>query len=109
MSDHKKIAELNDLCRKSLGVTCKLVQTFGINAFPEKDQSEIRKKVELFSDFNEDNDPHEEHDFGAIDHNGEKIFWKIDYYAPDLEHGSEDPSDPGQTARVLTIMLANEY
>ncbi len=109
MSDHKKIAELNDLCRKSMGVTCRLVQTLGINAMPEKDQSEIREKVELFNDFSEDNDPYGEHDFGAFDHNGEKIFWKIDYYDPDLKYGSEDPSDPNQTARVLTIMLANEY
>ncbi len=109
MSDCKKIAELNDLCRKSMGVTCKLVQTFGINTLPEEDQSEIRKKVELFNDFNEDNDPHGEHDFGAIDHNREKIYWKIDYYDTDLKYGSEDPSDPAQTARVLTIMLSNEY
>ncbi len=109
MNDHKKIAELNDLCRKSFGVTCRLVQTFGINALPEEDQSQIREKVEKFNDFNEDNDPYGEHDFGAIDHNGQKIFWKIDYYDLDLKYGSEDPADPGQTARVLTIMLANEY
>lgn len=42
-------------------------------------------------------------------HNGEKIFWKIDYYAPDLVHRSEDPFDTKQTVRVLTIMLAAEY
>ncbi len=109
MNDHKKIAELNDLCRKSMGFKCRLVQTLGINALLEKDQSAIREKVELFNDFNEDNDPHGEHDFGAFVHNGEKIFWKIDYYDHDLKYGSENPSDPGQTARVLTIMLANEY
>lgn len=109
MSDHKKIAELNDLCRKSMGIACRLVQTFGISAMPDKDQSQIQKKVELFNDFNEENDPYGEHDFGAIDHNGEKIYWKIDYYDPDLKYGSEDPADPNQTARVLTIMLANEY
>ncbi len=109
MTDHKKIAELNDLCRKSMGVTCRLVQTHGINTMPEKDQSEIRQTVELFNDFTEENDPHGEHDFGAFDHNGEKIFWKIDYYDINFKYGSEDPSDPRQTSRVLTIMLASEY
>ncbi len=58
---------------------------------------------------NPHNDPYGEHDFGAIDHNGQKIYWKIDYYDPDLKYGSKDPSGPVQTARVLTIMLANEY
>jgi Protein of unknown function (DUF3768) len=38
-----------------------------------------------------------------------KIFWKIDYFAPDMESGSADPADPKQTVRVLTIMLASEY
>lgn len=109
MSDHKKIAELNDLCRKFMGVTCRLVHTFGINALPDLDKAEIHKKVELFDDFNEENDPYGEHDFGAIEHNGEKIFWKIDYYDPELRFGSENPADPSRTARVLTIMLANEY
>jgi hypothetical protein len=104
-----KIAELNDLCRTAMGVAGKLVQTAGIGALPFADQSAIREKVEKFDAFTPDNDPNGEHDFGAFEHNGERIFWKIDYYAPDMEHGSEDAADPQQTVRVLTIMLASEY
>ncbi len=65
--------------------------------------------MELFDSFTEDNDPHGKHDFGAFEHEGKRVFWKIDYYAPDMEHGSENPADPKQTVRVLTIMLASEY
>lgn len=110
-NDHqtRRIAALNDLSRRTLGVTCRLVQSDGINALPEAEQSAIREAVERFNDFNADNDPHGERDFGAFSHNGERILWKIDYYAPDLMHGNEDPADPRQTVRVLTIMFAEEY
>lgn len=105
----KKIAELNDLCRTAMGVAGRLVQTPGIAALPLNDQSAIREKVERFDAFTEDNDPYGERDFGAFEHNGDRIFWKIDYYDPTLSMGSEDPSDAKQTVRVLTIMLASEY
>jgi len=105
----KRIAQLNDLCRKAMGIAGRLVQTAGIRALPPEDQSAIREKVEKFEAFTEDNDPYGEHDFGSFDHNGQKIFFKIDYYDPTLTMGSEDPADPKQTVRVLTIMLADEY
>jgi hypothetical protein len=96
-----------------MGVVGRLVQTRGINALPDHIKSAIRQRVEMFDNFTPDNDPYGEHDFGAFtfDHEGEslRIFWKIDYYALDLLHGSEDPADPAQTTRVLTIMLAEEY
>ena len=49
------------------------------------------------------------HDFGAFEVEGHRLFFKIDYYAPDMQHGSEDPADPTKTVRVLTLMLAEEY
>ena len=108
-STTKKIAELNDLCRKAMGIAGQVCTTPGVAALPPEDQSAIRKKIETFNDFTDDNDPYGERDFGAFDHNGHKVFWKIDYYDATLTKGSEDPSDPEQTARVLTIMLASEY
>lgn len=109
MGDISKIRELNDLCRTAMGVAGKCFVTHGIDALSPEDQSAIREKVEKFNDFNPDNDPHREHDFGAFEHNGQKIFWKINYYDKAMEFGSEDPADPSKTTRVLTIMLASEY
>jgi hypothetical protein len=65
--------------------------------------------VEDFDDFTADNDPYGEHDFGSFNYAAETIFWKFDYYDVDLQMHSPDPSDPAVTARVLTIMLADEY
>ena len=104
-----RIAELNDLARSAMGIAGTAIQTQGIQALPEADQSAIREKVERFNDFSPDNDPFGEHDFGSFDHNGDKIFWKIDYYDKTLTYGSEDAADPSKTTRVLTIMLAEEY
>ena len=107
--DTKRIAALNDLCRTAMGVAGRVFQTPGICAMSPEDRSAIREKVELFSEFTPDNDPHGERDFGSFVHADGKIFWKIDYYDRTLTAGSEDPSDPAQTVRVLTIMLASEY
>jgi hypothetical protein len=38
------------------------------------------EQVAAFDSFNEDNDPHREHDFGSFDYDGQRIFWRIDYY-----------------------------
>jgi hypothetical protein len=105
----QRIAELNDLCRSAMGIAGRVVQTKGISALPAAVQSAIRERVETFDEFTPANNPHGERDFGAFKLDGERIFWKIDYYDATLKHGSEDPSDPFRTTRVLTIMLASEY
>ncbi len=103
------IRRLNDRFRSSLHRGGKRLMTAGIAALPPRDQAAILAKVIAFDTFTEDNDPHGEHDFGAFDHAGRRIFWKIGYYDQSLEFGSENPADPAQTTRVLTIMLADEY
>jgi len=71
--------------------------------------TQILVAVRGYDDFSSDNDPYGEHDFGAFEIASQKLFWKIDYYAPDMKHGSTDAANPDLTTRVLTIMLANEY
>jgi hypothetical protein len=103
-----RIASLNDAFRKT-GIGGKWLVTRGIIALPVLEQLAIMQKVCAFNTFNEDNDPYGEHDFGAFEDRGRTIFWKIDYYDPAMEFASADPSDPAQTVRVLTVMLAEEY
>lgn len=62
---------------------------------------------EAVKTFDAGNDPHREHDFGSFEHRGQTLFFKIDYYDKTLVAGSEDPSDPDVTTRVMTIMLAD--
>jgi hypothetical protein len=104
-----EIRRLNDSFRRSLSGGGDHLLTAGIAALPAEDQDAILAKVIAFDTFTEDDDPYGEHDFGAFDHAGKRIFWKIDYYDQSLEYGSEDPADPDKTRRVLTIMLASEY
>jgi Protein of unknown function (DUF3768) len=105
----QRIAELNDLARTAMGIASRVMQTPGINALCPAMQSRIREKVETFDAFTVDNDPYGERDYGSFDHEGTRVMWKIDYYDPTFTMHSEDPSDPGCTRRVLTIMLAEEY
>jgi hypothetical protein len=106
-----RIRKLNDQCRQAWGVyrNTRVVITSGVHALADEDRSAIAEKVQTFDAFTADNNPHGEHDFGTFEHNGIRIFWKIDYYDPTMHRGSEDPSDPAETCRVLTIMLAVEY
>ena len=69
--------------------------------------SDIPERVRKFNDFNEDNDPYNEHDFGFFEIFGVKVFWKIDYYTQDHK-GRCDPLDP-KCRRELTVMRAKEY
>jgi hypothetical protein len=110
MSDARtlRIRELNDAFRQSLagsrsccsdavsqrGVAFAIAATAAVCAFDT---------------FTPDNDPYGEHDFGAFTLDGEKLFWKIDYYDLSVHFGSNDPADPEQTTRVLTIILTDEY
>jgi hypothetical protein len=96
-------AKLNDRFR---GMCLDVYYTSGIrDGF--NDLVSLSRSVESFSSFTENNDPYGEHDFGSLKFEGQKIFWKIDYYDQDLKYWC-DPLDKA-CRRVLTVMLAEEY
>jgi hypothetical protein len=80
-----------------------------VRSLPREDEIKLVRLVRNFDDFTNENDPYGEHDFGSVEFKGEKYFWKIDYFDESYEYGSEDPSNPLVTRRVLTLMEASEY
>lgn len=106
--DNARIRQLNDIFRKSF-IGGRVYLTEGVRALGQDFESACVERVQKHRRFAEGNDPYGEHDFGAFKVQRRKCFWKIDYYDARMKWGSEDPADPAQTTRVLTIMLAEEY
>jgi hypothetical protein len=103
-----RIRILNDNFR-TMFIGGQIVMTQGVAELPLDLKARIILAVQSFTNFDAENDPHGEHDFGSFELAGETYFFKVDYYSPDLTSGSEDPADPEKTTRVLTIMRADEY
>jgi hypothetical protein len=103
-----RIRDLNDAFRRTFAGG-RVMLTYGVDALPDAIKVKALQLVRIFDRFSEDNDPYGERDFGSFDLSDSKFFWKIDYYDERCEFGSEDPSDPKRTTRVLTVMLADEY
>ena len=104
-----QIRKQNDNFRTTLNGGGQCVFTAGISALGIPFTVEAMVAIRNFQDFNADNDPYGEHDFGSFRLGDQTVFWKIDYYDLSLNFGSKDPADAAQTKRVLTIMLAEEY
>lgn len=105
----QRIVRLNDSFRRGQIGNGTVVITSGLMEMGEDFLAKAGEAVALFDQFSENNDPHREHDFGAINIDGNKLFWKLDYFDLDLQWHSPDAANPDVTHRVLTIMLASEY
>jgi hypothetical protein len=109
------LAAQNDAFRRALreaaacGIGGRVVLTCGIEARGAAFVFQALKAVRDFDAFNADCDPYGERDFGAVEVEGAKLFWKIDLYDADYAYGSAAPQDPAVTRRVLTVMLADEW
>src|ERR1700704_3361676 len=103
-----RIRALNDDLRRTLKGG-RITMTRGVDALGPVTIGQLIEQLQTYDHFDKSNDPYGEHDFGTFELDGNKFFWKIDYYDPSLRFGSEDPGDPAKTTRVLTLMLAEEY
>ncbi|WP_334656922.1 DUF3768 domain-containing protein [Sphingomonas panaciterrae] len=119
------IRRLNDGARSQPGTASLVNITLGFRSLPAADRFAALAAIVSFSQFDGNNDPYGEHDFGAVYRLApgtwtqkrpsddkiiaETVFWKVDCYDNALTYGSEVPWDEQQTKRVLTIMLASEY
>jgi hypothetical protein len=103
-----RIRALNDQLRQHLTGGMAVI-TPGVAALGPEAVERIVKTIAVFDDFCHANDPYEEHDFGSFEADGQKIFFKIDYFDQSMSMHSSDPADASVTQRVITIMLAEEY
>jgi hypothetical protein len=104
-SQTEQIRALNDQLRQKLSTGVAVVTT-GVAALGPEAVDRIVQTISVFDDFCHANDPHQEHDFGSFQAEGETIFFKIDLYEePDVKNPNGEPI----VSRVLTIMLAEEY
>jgi hypothetical protein len=89
-TDH--IRQLNDALRSTF-VGGTIVITNGVAALDLALRSELLAAVRCYDAFSAENDPHGEHDFGAIEMKGQTFFFKIDCYDLSLTLHSPDAAD----------------
>lgn len=111
------VAQQNDRFRNTWGadVTIRgtIVFTRAVAELGIGWRAAIMRTVQNFTDFNEDNDPYFDHTFAAFEvtvgAKTERFLFKIDLYALDLLHASEEPENLAITHRVMTIMNPSDY
>ena len=108
MGDADRIQQLNDHARQTF-TGCRVVVTRGIAELGDDAVRRILAEVRSYDRFTAANDPYGEHDFGSFWWGEHQVFWKWDYYDLDFTMHSPDPADAAVTARVLTVMLSEEY
>ena len=73
-----RIRDLNDVFRRTF-VGGAVVVTAGVAAMPAEERRSLLRLVRDFDAFDEDNDPHGEHDLGVVEVAAVRYFWKIYY------------------------------
>ncbi|WP_449470216.1 DUF3768 domain-containing protein [Sphingobium chungangianum] len=109
------IRQLNDRCRQGrdpsarILITANCLATFAPGEGIESELVAQARLMAAVNSFTFAEDDRSERDFGEVLVDGRRVWFKIDYYDPALEFGSENPADASITRRVLTIMLPEDY
>ncbi|WP_244490827.1 DUF3768 domain-containing protein [Aureimonas frigidaquae] len=101
-------AALNLAFRRTLAGGQVMVSS-GVADLPPRDRLAVLDAVRAFDAFHAGADPYGPQDFGAVEHDGVRYFWKIEAYDRSYALPSPDPANPAMTARVLMIMRDDEY
>lgn len=104
----EKCRTLNDQLRAEFSGG-QIVTTRGVQNLDDAIRNRVFKAIQSFDDFTESNDPYGTHEFGGVEVDGIRVWFKIDAYDTQLEYGSPDASNPNVTTRVMTILLPEEY
>lgn len=103
-----RIRAINDHCRATF-TGAAIVVTAAFDALAAETKAKALERVRTFNNFNEGNNPWNEHDMGFFEIESERFFWAFSYYDKSMKCGSDDPSNTDITRRVLTIGLASDY
>jgi hypothetical protein len=107
-SKSDRIRTLNDHLRTTF-IGGRILITSSVAVLEQGVKARVLLAVRNFKEFDADNDPYHEHDLAFFEVDGERYFFKVDYYDLSANCHSADPTDPERTCRVLTIGHHSDY
>jgi hypothetical protein len=109
MNKRAEIRRLNDCFRKNPQLLGKIVMTRNVADMGPVFLVKCLYTLKVYDAFTKDNDPYGEHDMCTFEVDGQKVWFKIEYFNHDMTAGSEDPANPAVTVRLGTLLFPEDY
>jgi len=103
-----RIRMLNDHLRRT-GTGGRVLITASLQAMGPVAVADILREIASYNGFSPDGEPQCKRDFGAVTYQGQKVFFKIEYYAADKSGRLQNIADPKLTKRVMTVFTSADY
>lgn len=119
--DDARVTEQNDRFRRSIpsrppgaplpgGLQGRVVFTRTVAARGMLFQLLALLEIAAVSVFEAEDDPDGRHDFGTVEVQGSRVWFKIDLFSDEnMTRGSERPDDPAHTYRVMTVLFPSDW